>query len=294
MSYGSPASMDEVENYYTHIRGGKRPSKEEIDSLKLKYAAIGGLSPLLRITHSIAYKLQKVVDATATKSKVYYAMKHSSPFISDVIKMMYAEGVKDVLCIALAPHYSSMSVGEYMKVAFEANEKIGGPLQLEYVPSWYSHNLFISVWKKRISELLNRLPDNAIVIFTAHSLPARILQIGDPYQAELRDMVKLLTAQLGIRRWSFAYQSAGHTAEKWLGPKLLEVLENLASNGQKIFAIAPIGFVTEHLEILYDLDIECVEWAKSRNVKLERTELPNDSDDFINFLYSLVKERGYA
>jgi len=293
LTYGTPASLDEVDTYYTHIRGGKRPSEDEINKLKMKYASIGGVSPLTQITRSISYKLLGLIERTS-ETKVYYAMKHSSPFIPDVMQKMYKEGIEHLLCLILAPHYSSMSVGTYMETINETNRKLGYLFNVEYIPSWYSHPLYISVWKRRIDEALNRLSRQAFVLFTAHSLPERILNIGDPYDAQLRDMAKILAVELKLQKWGFGYQSAGNTKEKWLGPDVLELLENLYRKGESSFVIAPIGFVSDHLEILYDIDVECVDWSKSHDVRLIRTELPNDSDDFIQCLYTLVKERGFA
>ncbi|MEM0116895.1 MAG: ferrochelatase [Conexivisphaerales archaeon] len=294
MSYGTPSSVQEVGTYFTHIRGGRRPSDEEIYRLQQRYVAIGGTSPLIKITESIAKKLQKSIKSDSSETKIYYAMKHSYPFISDVMMQMYEDGVKDVLGIVLAPHYSGMSIGTYLRTVNDTNERLGKAFNVEFIPSWYSHPSLISVWKKRITEALSKLPSDTMVIFTAHSLPKRILEIGDPYQTELKDMANLLAVQIGLQNWSFGYQSAGQTGESWLGPDVLELLESLVEKNHKTFLLAPIGFISDHLEVLYDIDVECINWAKSRNVVLARTELPNDSDDFIACLHTLIKERGFS
>jgi len=293
MAYGTPASLDDVETYYTHIRGGRKPSAEQLSDLVDRYRRIGGSSPLLETTHRQASKLQSVLAAKGSKAKVYAGMKHSHPFISEVMKKATLDGVTELLCVALAPHYSSMSVGGYMRAVEEANSQLSGKLRIEFVRSWHDRPDFVSLWVERIRRASGRLRDEAALVFSAHSLPERILEVGDPYKSQLLESSKLVAERLGWRKWTFAFQSASQSGERWLGPDILEHLQSLHDQGSRAFIIAPLGFVSDHLEILHDIDVECVEWAKSNHSRLVRCESLNDSDDFVSFLASLVAESGF-
>ena len=294
MAYGTPASLDDVETYYTHIRGGRKPSAEQLSDLVGRYKAIGGISPLLKITYQQAAKLQSAVAAKGSNLKVFAGMKHSPPFISEVMKKASGEGVTDLLCVALAPHYSSMSIGGYMKAVTDANDQLGGKLKIEFIRSWHDRPDFVSLWVERVKRVSDRMRDRASLVFSAHSLPERILQLGDPYKQQLLESSKLVADRLRWKEWTFAFQSASQNGEKWLGPDVLEHLQSQYDKGSRSFLIAPIGFVSDHLEILYDIDVECVEWAKQHDSQLTRCESLNDSDDFISCLASLAEESGFA
>jgi len=220
-------------------------------------------------------------------------MKHSPPFVADVVRQAYSEGVTDLLCLALAPHYSGMSIGGYAKAVDEGNASIGDSLNVRLVRSWHGRPDFISMWGKRVSEKAREAGPDSALIFSAHSLPERILQEGDPYRDQLLASAFLVAEWAGRKEWSFAFQSASKTGEPWLGPDILEQLERLYGLGRRSFLIAPIGFVSDHLEILYDIDVRCVSWAKQKGVELVRCESPNDSGELIACLASIVNDNGF-
>ena len=293
MAYGSPASLGAVEAYYTHIRGGRRPSPEQLRDLVGRYEAIGGPSPLLAITERQASSLQKMLEGEGSRTKVYAGMKHSPPFISDVVAIAKGEGVDELLCVALAPHYSKISIGGYARAAEEAKESLGGGISLSLVNSWHDNPKLVEMWAGRLEEALAKSGPGASVVFSAHSLPSRIISEGDPYRDQLLETSRLVADRAGVSEWSFSFQSASKTGEPWLGPDVLEHLEALYDSGKRDFVSAPIGFVSDHLEILYDLDIEAAGWAKEHGCSFTRCRSPNDSREFIECLLSVVRGQGF-
>jgi len=292
-AYGTPESLDEVEEYYTHIRGGRKPSESELADLISRYRAIGGTSPLLRITNQQVEALARVIERSGSETKVYAAMKHSRPFISEVVERAKGDGVDELLSIAMAPHYSHISVGSYIRTVEEANSRLGGSISLDFVRSWHDHPGLLSAWENRVRRAEGRAGGGRWLVFSAHSLPERIISQGDPYRDQLLETSGLIGEKLHTRRWSFSFQSASQTQEPWLGPDILEHLESLWASGERSFILAPVGFVSDHLEILYDLDVECVSWAEKRGAELVRCESLNDSDDLINCLFTLVQAKGF-
>ena len=293
MTYGTPRSLDEVGDYYTNIRGGQKPTQAEVENLRRRYEAIGGTSPLTRITENLRAKLQRSLKAEGSDTLVYAAMKHSPPFISEVVKGAADDGVSQLLSIALAPHYSKMSVGTYMLAVEMANATLPRRMELDSVRSWHLNPKLIDAWVSRIKSAGQRLPGSHSLIFSAHSLPERILVNGDPYRYQLIESCDAISKALRRDGWSFACQSAGHTGDPWLGPDILEHLQTRLDAGDGDFLIAPIGFVSNHLEILYDVDIECKGWAQKNGVRLERCEMLNDDDDFVECLHSIVRDKGF-
>jgi ferrochelatase len=291
MAYGSPDNLGEVEDYFTHIRGGKKPSKDELENLVNKYKAIGGGSPLKRITEEQRIALESRIRDAGYKTEVYAAMKHSHPFIEEKISEAYSNGVRKILCIVLAPHYSRMSVGSYMERVGKKAKELG--IEPEYVYSWGTNKYLIEAWSRRIREKFRLGSERLHVVFTAHSLPERLITEGDPYRDQLIETSSLIAKNCSLENWSFSFQSAGHTSEKWMGPDILDHLEELYNIGKREFLIAPIGFVSDHLEILYDIDVECAEWAKKKNVLLLRCISLNSDPLLIECLFSIVKERGF-
>lgn len=294
LAYGTPRSLSEVEEYYTNIRGGRKPSDGEITNLVERYKAIGGLSPLIQITESLRKKLQARLGSNDSKTHVYSAMKHSRPFISDVVADAAKDGVDELLSIALAPHYSRMSVGSYMMAVELANQSLQRKMKLDNISTWHANPIFVKAWADSVRREEKKLGEDYSLVFSAHSLPEVIRKQGDPYMYELLETSELVANAIGKKNWSFAFQSAGHTREPWLGPDILEHLQSLFDNGQRRFLIAPIGFVSDHLEILYDIDVECQKWASDHGVRLERCDSLNDSDALVDCLYSLILERHFA
>lgn len=293
LAYGTPRSLDEVEEYYTNIRGGRKPSDAEVANLVERYKAIGGVSPLIRITESLRNKLRIKLASDDSDTLVYSAMKHSEPFISEVVADAAKNGVDELLSIALAPHYSKMSVGTYMLAVELANEALSRKMRLESISSWHAHPVFIRAWADNVRLAERKLGGDYSLVFSAHSLPEIIRKQNDPYIYELLETSELVANALGRKSWSFAFQSAGRTKEPWLGPDILDHLQSQFDKGQRRFLIAPIGFVSDHLEILYDIDIECKKWADDHDAMLGRCDSLNDSDALVNCLQSIVLERHF-
>jgi len=291
MSYGTPKTLADVETYYTHIREGRKPTREQVEDLVGRYRAIGGVSPLRTITERQAAGLQAALSSLS-ETRVYAGMKHSAPFIGDVVRQAHSDGVDELLCIALAPHYSRISTGGYFRAVEEASRGLGDSFRVRFVKSWHDMPDLVRMWASRVRSTWRRGGDEPSLVFSAHSLPERILQEGDPYKDQLLETSRLVANESGRRDWSFAFQSASETGEPWLGPDILDHLQDLYESGKRRFLLAPIGFVSDHLEILYDIDVECKQWASRRNADLVRCESPNDSNEFIGVLTSLVLENG--
>ena len=297
MAYGTPRTLGDVEAYFTHIRemyrGGGKPSREEISELTERYRRIGGTSPLIEITENQKKKLQAKLTSVGSSTIVYSAMKHSPPFIADVVEQASGDGVDELFGLALAPHYSSISVGTYIQAMNEVNLKLARPMKVQYVTSWHDNPLLIEMWTEKVVEAGLKLGEESSLIFSAHSLPERILKT-DPYKDQLLETSKLVGVRLNRPDWSFCFQSASQSREPWLGPDIQEHLESLYTRGERNFLLAPVGFVADHLEILYDIDIECKEWARNRGAKLERCVMPNDSPKLIDCLYSIAASKGFG
>ena len=287
MAYGTPKDIDDVEAYYTDIRRGRPPTEEQLAELTDRYRAIGGRSPLLEITHAQAGGI-----AERTGSKTYVGQKHAAPFISDAIAEMQADGVDRAVGLVLAPHFSSMSIGDYARRAEKAAGESGWQGRLEMIESWHIEPAFIDLLAGYCKDALSSIPasahDATTFVFTAHSLPTSILKEGDPYPEQLRETGAAVAAQLGLERWQIGWQSAGRTETEWLGPDVLEILEDLAGDGASGVVVCPCGFVADHLEVLYDLDIEAKQRAAELGIAFARTRSPNDDPAFLDMLAGVV------
>jgi protoporphyrin/coproporphyrin ferrochelatase len=298
MTYGSPRTLDEVEGYFTDIRGGRRPSPEAVEELSARYARIGG-SPLPQITIRQAQALESRLsgDAGSPPSwegpvRVFVGMKHWHPFIAEAVDEIVDAGVDTLVGIALAPHYSRMSIGGYEDRVRAAREQKGAGFDLRMVRSWYRDPAFVEFVAGRLRATVGEWDGSdpaTRVVFSAHSLPERILASGDPYRDELLDSAGMIAEAAGIGQWEFAFQSASHTGEPWLGPDILERLEAFAGEGGRRAVVAPIGFTADHLEILFDLDVECVELAERLGLELRRLPSPNDDPAFIEVLAGIAR-----
>jgi len=293
MSYGTPESMDAIEAYYTHIRRGRPPTKEQLEDLKRRYEAIaGGIFPLREHTNRQVDALQRKLDELAGKGRFvcYQGLKHAAPFIEDGVRAMAADGIREGAGIVLAPHYSVMSVGGYIRRAQEEADQCG--IRMRFVKQYHLHPLLIEALADRVREALARFPrpEEALVLFSAHSLPEKILAMGDPYQEQLLATSQAVAEAAGVQRWQFTWQSAGQTGERWLGPDILETLERLAAEGVREVLSAPVGFVSDHLEVLYDIDIEAKAFAAERGIRLERIRMLNDDDRYMTVLADCVQK----
>ncbi|WP_036619915.1 ferrochelatase [Paenibacillus alvei] len=299
MSYGTPRSMEEIEPYYTHIRRGNPPSAEQLAELQERYEAIvGGVFPLREHTDRQVAGLQLALDRLTENTNVQYmcyqGLKHVQPYIEDGVAAMAHDGITEAVSIVLAPHYSVMSVGSYNKRAQEESEKHG--IRMKCVNSYHLHPELIDALAKRVNEQLDAFVQEGAdreaveVLFSAHSLPARILEMNDPYPDELNATAAAIAKQCGLKdgQWRFTWQSAGQTATPWLGPDILDTLATVADEGTKCVLSAPIGFVSDHLEVLYDLDIEAIQTAQNLQLGFKRIRMLNDDPQFMSVLADTI------
>jgi protoporphyrin/coproporphyrin ferrochelatase len=290
MAYGTPNSPDEIEPYYTDIRGGRKPTPELLQELTERYQRIGGKTPLLNITRAQASALQAQLGESF---RVYIGMRHWHPYIAQTVNEIVRDGARRVIAIALAPHYSRFSIEGYLQRVREGMEKAGATFELSYIKSWKDHPLFLRSIAERMEDARKKFDasdwKDIEVLFSAHSLPERILQSKDPYPQELRETCEGVEPLIGLKSWRFAFQSAGRTGEKWLGPEILATLDEIAHEGKRRVLIAPIGFVADHLEILYDIDVECAARAQTLGIEMHRIESPNATPTFIAALAAIAR-----
>ena len=290
MAYGSPDRLDQVEAYYTDIRRGSPPPPELLEELIGRYRAIGGGSPLSRIVETQRAALEAALGARGRPVRVYAGMRHIEPRIGRIVEGMAADGVERFVAIALAPQQSSNAAG-YRRAVDAALVGLGeGAPSVVFVDSWYDQPRFIEALAGTTREALARCPDptRVRVMFTAHSLPARVVAEGDPYPDQLAATAALVAERLGLDEYNFAFQSAGRTGEAWLGPDILDEIRRLAAEGVTDLLIRPVGFVADHLEVLYDIDIEAQGVARAAGIRLERARSMNDDPIFIAGLADLA------
>ncbi|MDR5682723.1 MAG: ferrochelatase [Armatimonadota bacterium] len=291
MAYGTPRSLEEVEAYFTHIRRGRRPSSSELEDLRERYRRIGGASPLREITEAQARGLQAALDRRAPgRYRVYLAMKHAPPFVAEVTRAILDDGLLRIIAMVLAPHESRMIIDEYLEYAHPVLAD-RPDVRLHAVRGWHLNPRYLHAVEARIRRGLDTFPQpqNAFVVFTAHSLPERILEWDDPYPVRLEETARALATRLGLRHWRLAYQSAGHTPFRWLGPDVLEVLLQLRRGGFDQVLVVPIGFVSDHLEVLYDIDVEAQQAAGEQGLVLRRTDSLNADPEFLEGLADEVE-----
>jgi len=280
MAYGSPERPEDVPAYFSDIRGGRPVRPEAVDELVERYRRIGGTSPLNRITEAQRAGLEE-----ATGLPVYVGMKHWEPWIAEAVEQALADGAERLVGLVLAPHYSRLSVGGYRE---RLEAALDGRAELTFVESWHDHEPYVELLADRVRGT------DAHVVFTAHSLPERILAEGDPYSDQLLETSGLVAERAGVDEWSFAFQSESPTGEPWLGPDILVELETLHERGVGKVLVAPVGFVCDHLEILWDLDVEAREKAAELGLELDRIESLNADRAFIAALADLVKKASCA
>ena len=296
MAYGTPATPDDIEAYYTHVRRGRPPTPELLADLRRRYDAIGGTSPLLERTRAQAAGLAGALGSGYT---VELGMKHAPPFVEDGVAALARAAVSRVVGVVLAPHYSRLSVGEYAERAQAAADEHG--LDLEMIRSWHVTPEYVDLLATYVSDALIDVSAAATgrtvergpvdIVFTAHSLPSRILSEGDPYPQQLRETAEAVAARVPVEQWSVGWQSAGRTAEPWIGPDVLDVLRDRAGDGFAGVVVCPAGFVSDHLEVLYDLDVEARALAGELGLAFARTRMPNDDPRFCSMLADVVRAR---
>ena len=291
MAYGTPASPADIEGYYTHIRRGNAPTPEQLADLTARYAAIGGTSPLAERTEAQRAGLAAALEAAEPgRWTVALGQKHAAPFIEDAVAQVAAAGVERVVGLVLAPHFAGASVGQYQQRLHEAAADRG--IASAAVDDWHLEPAYVEFLAGAVRDGLAGLPERTKVLFTAHSLPARAL-VDDPYPDQLQASASAVAESAGLPRWtgwSVAYQSAGRTADPWRGPDVLEVLDDLAASGSADgVLVCPQGFVSDHLEVVYDLDIEARRRAESLGLAFARTRVCNDDPGVLAALAARVR-----
>ena len=292
MAYGTPRAPEEIEPYYTDIRRGRPPTAEQLADLTRRYEAIGGMSPLTARTADQRDALQRALDAKQPgRFVVRIGLKHADPRIETAAAELAREGAERVVGLVLAPHYSTLSVGEYLGRAGAAATDAGIPFAA--IESWATEPAYVEFLAREVRRRLAEMPANCKVVFTAHSLPQRILAVGDPYPDELRTTATAVADVVGLdpwSQWSIGWQSAGRTPEPWIGPDLLTVIDELAaSENADGLLVCPCGFVSDHLEVLYDLDIEARQRAQAHGLAFDRTASMNDDPAVIDALADRVR-----
>ena len=288
MAYGTPRSREEILPYYTDIRRGRPPTEEQLSDLTARYEAIGGLSPLAALTEAQRDALQTALNNIAPNTyHVALGLKHAAPMIEDAVQQLAQEGFTKIVALVLAPHFSSFSIGQYIDRATTAAKPHG--ISVVGITSWATEEAFIEFLTSDMSAKLASMPANTHVLFTAHSLPQRIIDAGDPYPAELRSTAVAVAAKVGLEenaQWSIAWQSAGRTPEPWIGPDILDVIDQLATQSHPAAGVlvSACGFVADHLEVLFDLDIEASHRAEQHGLAFARTECVNDNGAIMNAL----------
>jgi protoporphyrin/coproporphyrin ferrochelatase len=282
MAHGTPSSLDEMPEYLTLVRGGRAPSAELVHEMRENYGAIGGRSPLTDITLAQAAALGERLGAEVP---VAAGMRNWRPFIKDGLAELAAAGVTRVVGIPLAPQFSTLSVQKYVEAA---NAALPRGMTFESVESFHTHPLLLDAFAERVWSAQPK-PDE-LVIFTAHSLPRRVIEAGDRYPDEVAETARGVAERVGLKKYERAYQSAGRTPEPWIGPSLEELLDDKSATVRR-FLVVPIGFVCDHTEILFDIDVQAARAARELATRLRRTESLNTSPTFIAMLEDLVRAR---
>jgi len=306
MAYGSASGPEDVERYYTDIRGGRPPSPEHLAALRERYAAIGNRFPLLDITERQAAGLEAELNAGDDGSfRAYIGMKHSPPFIAEAVERMRTDGIDRAVGIVMAPHWSGMSVETYIERVERAIAETGGP-RFTFVRSYHDHPLFVYLLVGRVREAIASLSEDirekAAAIFSAHSLPVRSTDDGGVrcrdcgcehscrYRDGLQETAELVARNLGLASFAIGWQSAGRTSDPWWGPPIEDVIRDLAERGHPAVVVCSAGFTADHLEVLYDLDIEAKAVAEDAGIAFTRTEMPNADPAFVRALAAIVRE----
>lgn len=290
LAHGAPDRLEDIPDFLLNVRGGRPLPEPAVKEIIHRYSLIGGGSPLLRLTTLQAEALKKLIA-----HPVYVGMRNWKPFIPEAVRRLCAEGVERIVAICLAPQNSRTSIGLYRKYLAEAVEKVCPTLAVEFIESYHNHPGLIEAFRERTAAAIRAvqrdLGSMIPVIFTAHSVPERTIADGDPYERQVRETAALVAKVAGLAEYRLAFQSQGMTAEPWIGPTVESQIDELAQSGSKDVLLIPVGFVCDHVEILYDIDVLFRDYAQARGMALRRTESLNDSPTFASALASLVCER---
>jgi ferrochelatase len=290
LAHGAPERVEDVESYLSFVRGGRPASPQIVEEVRHRYAAIGGSSPLLRWTRAQAEALERLMGVP-----VFFGMRNWHPFIREAIEQV--RGFDRLAAICLAPQFSKLSVGLYARRTEEAKREAGIATGITWAKSFHDEPLLIEAFAERlraavaqaVAQASRSVSSVSRVLFTAHSLPEKALANADPYDREARATAALVAARAGVPEWDFAYQSQGMTDDQWLGPTVESVLDRYAAAGIREVVLDPIGFVCDHVEILYDIDVAFREYAAGRGISLRRPESLNDSPTFTSALAAVAK-----
>ena len=294
MAMGGPDRLENVEPYLLDVRGGRPAAPELVEEIRMRYRMTGGKSPVLEMTREVARALEQRLNASSeARFRCYVGLRHWHPFIKDVYAEILTDAPDHIVGLCMAPQYSSLSIAGYVKKVEEARTELADETPISFVRSWHRHPLLIAAIVENISRTLEQFPvevrAQVPVLFTAHSLPERVVAMKDPYPDEIHGTVQSVCAQLGGQPTRFAYQSQGRSREKWLGPSVEEAMDDLARAGSHHVLVAPIGFLCDHVETLYDLDIELTQLARTKGIQLKRIPMLNASAPLIDILTSVVE-----
>jgi ferrochelatase len=289
LAHGAPDRLEDIPAFLLNVRDGRKLPDAVVNEIVRRYCLIDG-SPLLRLTTLQAEGLAKLLGRP-----VYVGMRNWKPFISEAVRQIKADGVERVVALCLAPQNSRTSIGLYKKYLFEDVERLAPNIQVDFIENWHDHSGLVEAFRERVATALARVQATVggpvPVIFTAHSVPEKTIQGGDPYEQQVRETAALVAKAMGLKEYSVAFQSQGMTSEAWIGPTVESLIDQLAAQGQRHVLLAPVGFVCDHVEILYDIDIFFREYGKSRGVTVHRSASLNDSPLFIQALAAIVTER---
>jgi ferrochelatase len=291
MHYGTPATIEDVLPYYTHIRRGRPPAPEQLQNLVDRYEAIGGPSPLTAISRRQAEAIQAAIQKRGKPVRLYIGTKHAPPHVADAVRQMAEDGVDEAIGLVLAPHFSTFSIAEYRKYALGSRDENRPEMKLDIVERWGTMPELIQALADRVNAQLQGWdPKETLVIFSAHSLPEKIVANGDPYKDELLETSRLVAEKTGVPNWTFAFQSASQTGEPWLGPDILDVIEENGTKYKNVIACT-VGFVSDHLEVLFDLGIEARDKCAELGLNFRRAETINEDPVVMEALGALVVAR---
>ncbi len=282
LAHGAPERVEDVAEYLFYVRSGRPTPPSLVEEVSDRYRQIGGASPLTARTQEQAQALQREIGVP-----VYFGMRNWRPFIKETVSRMKEDGVERIVALCLAPQYSKASVGFYFRRVQEAKTETGLAAEIVWTKTFHDHPMLVEAFAERLAPLL----PFGRVLFTAHSLPERVLERADPYDTEARATAAAVALRAGLARWEFAYQSQGFTEDKWLGPTVESRIDDYAAAGVRELVLAPIGFVCDHVEVLYDVDIAFRNYARERGVALRRPESLNDSPTFIGALAAVAQDK---
>lgn len=284
MAYGTPRSPEDVEAYYTHIRHGRPPAPEQLAELESRYEALGGTSGFAEMTEAQVDGIGRALESLAPgRFSVYLGQKHAEPFIEDAVARMREDGIDEAVAVVLAPHYAKKSVGQYLDRVEAAAE---GAISVRTVETWHLADGYIDFLAEAVTDALDGMPERTRVLFTAHSLPLKAVE-DDDYAGRIRETAAAVADRLGLDDWDVGWQSEGATPDPWLGPDILVEITSIAEEVDGLVVCA-CGFVADHLEVLYDLDIEAREAAEAAGLAFTRTRMPNDEAPFLDTLARIV------